>query len=117
MKMRFDYTGDVHSFIMAMMHGDIFLLTGNNKSLLVCPTRNNYEFLSLSIVSVGKNKMKMTILVDLMAYDGEAMMSFEYEVKSVQVAEATDGHPAVMVDLFTRPTLPNDDDTFIIDLF
>ena len=115
--MLFDYTGDVHAFIMAMMNNEIFILTGNNKSLLVCPKTNNDESLSFSIISIGKNKMRMTILVDLVTYEGEAMMRLDYEVKSVQVAEATDGHPAVMVNLFTRPTLPNNDYTFIVDFF
>ena len=86
MNLKFAYTGDVHSFVMAMMQGRSFTLTGEKKSLVVEPNLKKEGF---SIKNANVNQeMVMTIPVTLPEFGGEALMSFQYDVKSVQVAEA-----------------------------
>jgi len=86
MKLQFAYTGDVHSFVIAMMQGHYFTLTGEKKSLVVQP---NLKKEGLSIKSANVNsEMVMTIPVTLPEFGGEALMSFQYDVKSTEVAKA-----------------------------
>lgn len=107
MNLQFAYTGDVHSFVMAMMQGRSFTLTGEKKSLVVEP---NLKKEGLSIKSDNVNsKMVMTIPVTLPEFGGEALMSFQYDVKSVEVAEAVAPVKEVVgMDAIAGVTCPTD---------
>lgn len=86
MKIDFVHTGDVHSFVMAMMQDREFTLKGEKKELRIRPNLKQGGF---SIKSANVNsEMMMTIPVKLLDFDGEATMTFQYNVEDVVVADA-----------------------------
>ena len=90
MKMEFQFTGDVNAFVMAMLFGRAFTLTGHSgKTLKVEPKMTPREGMQLNIKPADTAYEKvMTIPVTLPEFGGEALMSFQYKVEDVVVAPA-----------------------------
>jgi hypothetical protein len=85
MKLEFVHTGDAHPFVMAMMQGRSFTLKGEKKELAIRPDLKKGGF---SIKSANTNsEMVMTIPVTIVEFDGEAMMTFQYNIKEEVVAD------------------------------
>jgi hypothetical protein len=85
MKLEFVHVGDAHSFVMAMMQGRSFTLKGEKNELEIRPDLKKGGF---SIKSSSPNsEMMMTLPVTIVAFNGEAMMTFQYNIEDVVVAE------------------------------
>ncbi len=93
MKIKFEHTGNIHSFVMAMMSGQTFALTNGSKVMTVKPStftvskvKGNHE---VSEVQVSVS------LPDLFS-ESEAKMTFQYITKSVIVSKAVNPVEEVM---------------------
>jgi hypothetical protein len=85
MKLDFVHTGDVHPFVMAMMQGRSFTLKGEKIELAIKPDLKKGGF---SIKSSSPNsEMMMTIPVTIVDFNAEALMTFQYNIEDVVVAE------------------------------
>ena len=94
MKFDFVHTGDVHSFVMAMMLGLSFTLKGEKRDLAIKPDLKKSGF---SLKSSSPNsEMMMTIPVTIVDFNAEAMMTFQYNIEEEVVADNLPHIPAVV---------------------
>ena len=102
MKMQFNFTGDVNALVIAVMSGFPFTLVGDSGKTLKIEPKMSREGMQLSVKSANVNSERiMTVPVKIPDFGGEAMMSFQYQVKDVVVAPAV----APVAALDERPTV------------
>ncbi len=93
MKIKFEHTGDVHSFVMAMMSGNPFTLTNGSKVMTVKP---NTFTVSKVKGSPEVSEVQVTVSLPDLFSESEAKMTFQYITKSVILAKAVNPVEEVM---------------------
>ena len=91
MKIEFQYNGDVHEFVMAMLGGQTHTLTSESGKPLVVRSVIGNKTAVPSVIMYHSNvnsEVIMSIPVTLPELGGSGVMTFQYDVKSALLAKA-----------------------------